>query len=33
MFDVFKDNKKNISKDNSLYINIGALLIQKKKKK
>ena len=27
MFDVFKDNKKNISKDNSLYINIGALLI------
>ena len=27
MFDVFKDNKKNISKNNSLYINIGALLI------
>ncbi len=27
MFDVFKDNKKNISKNTSLYINIGALLI------
>ena len=27
MFDVFKNNKKNVIKDNNLYINVGALLI------
>ena len=27
MFDVFKDNKKDLDKDNNLYVNIGALLI------
>ena len=27
MFDIFKNNKKNLKKDNNLYINIGALLI------
>ena len=27
MFDIFKNNKKNVIKDNNLYINVGALLI------
>ena len=27
MFDVFKNNKKELNKDNNLYVNIGALLI------
>ena len=27
MFDVFKNNKKDLDKDNNLYVNIGALLI------
>ena len=27
MFDIFKNNKKNLIKDNNLYINVGALLI------
>ena len=27
MFDIFKNNKKNVIIDNNLYINVGALLI------
>ena len=27
MFDILKNNKKELNKDNSLYVNIGALLI------
>ena len=27
MFDILKNNEKNLNKDNSLYVNIGALLI------
>ena len=27
MFEIFKNNKKELNKDNNLYVNIGALLI------
>ena len=27
MFDIFKNNKKELNKDSNLYVNIGALLI------
>ena len=27
MFDIFKNNKKKLNKNNNLYVNIGALLI------